>query len=279
MKTVIILKGLPASGKSTWAREKTRTDGTFKRINKDDLRAMLDDGLWSKENEKFVLRVRDNIILRAIKDGFNVIVDDTNLHEKHEEAIRALVKDIATVEIREFDVSVEECIERDAGREKPVGEEVIRQMGSQFIPRKKYEPKVGTKKAIMVDIDGTLAKMHNRGPYDWFKVYQDKVNEPIAQLVRTYHNLGYEIVVMSGRDEVCFDDTEKWLDDNNIPYNILSMRPQGDKRKDSIVKQELFDKYVHPNYTIEFVLDDRNQVVSMWRSLGLTCLQVDDGNF
>lgn len=57
------------------------------------------------------------------------------------------------------------------------------------------------------------------------------------------------------------------------------MRPEGDIRKDSIVKRELFEKYVRPYYNIEFVLDDRNQVVEMWRSLGLKCLQVAEGDF
>ena len=57
------------------------------------------------------------------------------------------------------------------------------------------------------------------------------------------------------------------------------MRKTGDFRKDSIVKKELFDENVRGKYNIEFVLDDRNQVVEMWRSIGLVCLQVADGNF
>jgi hypothetical protein len=57
------------------------------------------------------------------------------------------------------------------------------------------------------------------------------------------------------------------------------MREAGDSRKDSIVKQELYEKHIEPSYDVFVVLDDRNQVVDMWRSLGLVCLQVAPGDF
>lgn len=59
----------------------------------------------------------------------------------------------------------------------------------------------------------------------------------------------------------------------------LHMRPAGDRRRDSIVKAELFDRHVRDQYRVLVVLDDRKQVVEMWRSLGLTCLQVAEGDF
>jgi hypothetical protein len=57
------------------------------------------------------------------------------------------------------------------------------------------------------------------------------------------------------------------------------MRAESDFRKDSIVKKELFDNHIKNKYFIEYVLDDRNQVVDMWRDMGLKCLQVQEGNF
>ncbi len=96
MATVTICKGLPASGKSTWAKEQVaKRPGEVKRVNKDDLRAMLDGGHWTKNNEKFVENLRDHIILSAIRDGKQVIIDDTNLHPRQEAAIRALIKEHA----------------------------------------------------------------------------------------------------------------------------------------------------------------------------------------
>ena len=59
----------------------------------------------------------------------------------------------------------------------------------------------------------------------------------------------------------------------------LHMRRAGDARKDSVVKRELFDAHVRDRYNVRRVYDDRNQVVDMWRSLGLACLAVAEGNF
>jgi len=57
------------------------------------------------------------------------------------------------------------------------------------------------------------------------------------------------------------------------------MRQAGDKRRDSIVKLELFDRHVRDYYDIAFVLDDRQQVVDAWRVIGLTVFQVAPGDF
>lgn len=137
------------------------------------------------------------------------------------------------------------------------------------------------KKAIIVDIDGTLAKMNGRGPFDWVRVGEDKVNEPVRLLVDLYHSSGRgEVIIFSGRDGCCFPETVEWLLNNRIPYTKFYMRPEGNNEKDSVIKRRLYDEFIKDKYEIEFVLDDRDQVVNMWRKdLGLTCLQVDYGNF
>ena len=56
------------------------------------------------------------------------------------------------------------------------------------------------------------------------------------------------------------------------------MRQDGDFRRDDIVKQEILDKYIDKDRVL-FVLDDRDQVVDMWRRNGLTCFQVAEGDF
>src|SRR3990167_7392203 len=95
---VIILRGLPASGKSTWAKEQLeKFPGKYKVINKDLLRLMLDNSKHSNEREKFVLKFRDAIMLQSLADGYSVIIDDTNFAPKHEARIRQLVKDKAEV--------------------------------------------------------------------------------------------------------------------------------------------------------------------------------------
>ncbi len=137
-------------------------------------------------------------------------------------------------------------------------------------------------KIVIFDIDGTLAKMDGRKPYEWSRVGEDKPNFAICKILQMFDCCcsPYEIVIFSGRDEICREETENWLHKNGISFKELYMRPKGDIRKDSIVKKELFDNNIKDKYEVLAVFDDRDQVVEMWRKeLGLTCLQVDYGNF
>lgn len=140
MKTVYITKGLPASGKTTWSKEFQASNPDVYRVNKDDLRSMLHDSVHTKGNEKFVIKVRDLIIEEALKGGHSIIVDDTNLNPIHEENIRVIAKrNNAVVKIQTFNVSLDECIERDLERKNSVGETVIVQMYDQYIGRKELD--------------------------------------------------------------------------------------------------------------------------------------------
>lgn len=283
MKQVLILKGLPASGKTTFAKQWQKSGGKVKRINKDDLRGMLDDGKWSGTNEKFIIKARDALIMLALEEGCHVVVDDTNLDPKHEEHIRELVKGQAEVKVQTFfDASVEECIKRDLKRSKSVGEKVIKEMYGKYLEPKPelYAPDPALPPAIICDIDGTLAKMGDRSPFDWAKVSVDAIHEHVKELINMYWlNKGVKVILVSGRDGSCKEQTEKWLDNNYISYNELYMREAGNTENDAIIKRRIFDEYIRDKYRVLFVLDDRDRVVKMWRSLGLKCLQVADGNF
>ena len=130
MKQVIIYKGLPGCGKTTDAKRILKENpGQYKRINKDDIRMMFDDGKWSRDNEKLIVRTRDILIMQALLAGKHVIIDDTNLHPKHEKNIHELVKAHAEVIIKDMtNIPLETCIERDLKRPNSVGEKVIRDM-------------------------------------------------------------------------------------------------------------------------------------------------------
>jgi len=285
MPKITILKGLPASGKSTFAKEQLKKDPNTKRVNKDDIRAMLDNSRWSKANEQFVLRIRDIIIQEAIDNGQNIIVDDTNLAPKHIERIKEIAKMASfktTVEINDSFLSIpmEECIERDLKRPNSVGEKVIRNMYNQFI-KPQIEPvkqDESLPKAVVFDVDGTLAKMGDRSPYDWKRVGEDSLNQKVHNAYRAYKNMGYNIVILSGRDSVCRPETEQWLIDNGISYDYLDMREEGNQEKDSKIKLEMM-KMVLEKYYVEVIYDDRLQVVKAWRDNGFTCFQVDEGDF
>jgi predicted kinase len=282
--TVFITKGLPGSGKSTWAKQWSQQ---FKRVSSDDLRAMLDNGKWTSGNEKYMLRVRDMLILQAIEEGKDVCVDATNLHPKHEVHTRALVGDKAEVEIEDFtDVPLEECIKRDLQRPHPVGEKVIRDMYNKYLkpvpPTVEYNSVLPD--CIICDIDGTLAFNDWRNPYDASECEKDGLNTPVrdiimACLITPFGENGLRLILVSGRQDEYKKQTERWLSDNNIPYDALHMRKAGDTRKDSIIKQEIYEAHIKGQYNVLYVFDDRNQTVDMWRDLGLTCLQVAPGDF
>lgn len=288
MKEITLLKGLPASGKSTFARQLLdERPGEYVRVNKDELRAMLHNGKWSKFNEKQVLRIRDQIIETALQDGKSVIVDDTNLAPKHQARMEELAKK-HEVNLNVYDVflevPVEECIKRDLQRPNSVGEKVIRDMHKQFIaPKQEKKPlnplvfKNGLPNCVIFDLDGTLAMIGDRSPYDGKSCAVDKLNMSVFKLWESL--AGENRIIFSGRNGDSKKETEEWLDANDIMPTELHMRKPGDARKDSIIKQEMFDQFIKDKYNVLFIVDDRDQVVKMWRDMGITCLQVNYGDF
>lgn len=129
---LLVIRGLPASGKSTLAKIITEEDKSYVRVNKDDIRRMLSTEGGAKEN--FVIKIRDSIIVHALKSGMNVVSDDTNLHPRHLERFMDLAKEHgAEVVIKDMNVPVDECIRRDKEREHSVGPMVIRGMYNKYL--------------------------------------------------------------------------------------------------------------------------------------------------
>ena len=146
-------------------------------------------------------------------------------------------------------------------------------------------------KCIIVDIDGTIATRRDRGPHDLHLVIEDFPKGNVINIIKSLSK-DYKVIFFSGRQEFSRDQTEHWLhinfNENLIegdPYQGLGefqlfMRKDKDQRKDNIVKKELFHEIIEDKFYVEAVIDDRNQVVDMWRQeLGLTCFQVDYGDF
>lgn len=291
--SVLILKGLPGSGKSTYAKELLEEyPALYKRINKDELRAMLDNSKWSKHNEKFVLKIRDALIVESLLNGTRPIIDDTNLHPKHEENIKKLISDFnkqynksVRVDVKVIDTPIETCIQNDLKRQNSVGEKVIRDMYDRFLAPAISIPIQDTTlpHIYIFDIDGTVAEKVNRSPYDLDKVDEDTPKENIIKIAQSLKKAGYQIVFFSGREEVCREKTERWIEKHfewDLADYRLEMRAKGDMRKDFIVKKELYATHIEGRFYVEAVFDDRQSVVDTWRKeLGLTCLQVNYGDF
>lgn len=279
MQKLLILSGLPASGKTTYAKMLLDKVGSnWKRVNKDDLRSMIDNGRWSKQNEKKILGVRDLLIGYFLDSGYDVISDDTNF--AHIESLTEKFRSQAEVDTKFFPTDVEECIARDSKREKPVGPKVISDMYERYLKPvvryQDYSDKLPN--AIICDVDGTLAKMSGRSPFDWVRVGEDSVNEQVASILQRF-SMTHKIIIVSGRDGSCEEETINWLNDKKIVYTDLFMRPAGNNEKDSIIKKRIYDEHIKGAYNVSFVLDDRDQVVRMWREQGLQCFQVAEGNF
>ncbi len=296
MKKVFFTKGLPGSGKSTWAKEYIKQNPETVRVNKDDLRAMLHNGKFTGGNEKQVLRIRDCIIMDAIEHNRNVIVDDTNLKLKHQVHIEELIAGKAEFIVIPFlHVPLEKCIENDLKRLNSVGEKVIRKMDREWrgLDNQTLDPMIFGEDlpfCIIFDIDGTLSHVGDRSPYDSRECAVDLPNKSIialnawARLVQIeghkyFSNKELKIVLLSGRKEEAREATETWMKDHGVVYDELYMRETADDRRDSIVKEELFNTHIRDKYNVIFIVDDRQQVVDMWRDLGITCLQTNWADF
>jgi predicted kinase len=303
-QTVYFLKGLPASGKSTWSKEKieeNRQNGIItKRVNKDDLRAMMDNSIHSKEREKFVNKIQYLIITEAIEDGYDVIVDNTNFNPVHKKKLEEIIDERnrffpwnEQVELEEifFDTPLQECIKRDFHRDNSVGEKVIRNMYNQYlkkenVPTIKYNPDLPS--CVIVDVDGTLAIRKDRNPYEYWKAGNDELNVSVANLLCDIQKQNKDLVtiIMTGRENLCDEDgytisdlTQTWLIDNHISFDEIHIRKNGDHRPDFEVKKEMYEKNIKENYNVLYVIDDRRQVIDMWREQGLMVLDVAGNDF
>lgn len=127
---LIICYGIPASGKTTWSKDQVlKGQGSVVRVNKDDLRAMINCSQWSKQREKLIVETRDAIIRVYIKAGVSVIVDDTNIEGNHIDHLIGLAKELeVNAMLKFFLIDLDEAIARDSKRPVPVGATVIRRM-------------------------------------------------------------------------------------------------------------------------------------------------------
>lgn len=320
MLKIIMCVGIPGSGKSTWAKSEISKDpDNWVRINNDDLRAMMNNSIYSSSYEKLVTDTRNYLIREALKRDKNIIIDNLNLNKKHFDDVVKIAKSInKSIEISEktFYIELEQAILRDSQREgrAKVGESIVKkwwkdsgkELFKKYNPRTEivtsnvtferekniisYDPKLPN--AIMCDLDGTLALLNGRNPYDASDCENDLPNIPVIETIKSFFLRGYHIIFCSGREDKYKEQTEKFINkyckvsycsgegqfEQTIAYRLF-MRKTNDFRKDSIVKEEMYKSFIENKYNVLLILDDRDQVVQGWRQLGLTCFQVAPGNF
>jgi phosphoglycolate phosphatase-like HAD superfamily hydrolase len=146
--------------------------------------------------------------------------------------------------------------------------------------------------AILFDVDGTLAnnqhRVHHvhRKPKDWKSFFMGIPGDvPIQPVVKVAHELlqrGHKLIYVTARPQWTKDMTEQWMQEHSLDWYFKGCsyyRPDGDFRPDPLVKKELLGKIRADGYDPWLVFDDRDGVVQMWRSEGLTCFQVANGGF
>lgn len=136
MQTVVFLSGLPASGKSTWAKQFCTENHNYIRVNRDDLRRMRGQ-YWLPQQEDLITEWEYSCVLIALREGYNVIIDATNLNSRwvknFKKSITVSFGNTIIFEYKFFETSLSECIERDKNRPDSVGEEVIRNMYNKYM--------------------------------------------------------------------------------------------------------------------------------------------------
>lgn len=298
MTTITLTYGLPASGKSTWAREQVeQSNGKIVRVNMDDIRAMV--GLpYSKAAEAIALDIQDRSILAAVKAGCDVIVDNTHIERNMPKRIKRLFDGEVEFKIKDFsDVPASTCISRDAMRDKKVGIDVIKRMAGRINKPNKiteewlndivlseplvYDPTLPN--CIVWDTDGTTAKHVARSPYDYSRVLTDEPHDDIL-LLKDILTTGAPWIPhfgASGRPDTCREDTEKWNEIHQIDFQEFYMRDGIDQAdwNDADVKQFMVDKYIRGKYNVLAWFDDRDRVTRRLRKLGIRTLQVAPGDF
>jgi hypothetical protein len=138
---------------------------------------------------------------------------------------------------------------------------------------------VTRRKAVMVDIDGTLTLKGDRDPYKLDTVGEDHPNTPVIEVVRATRAAGYDTLLCSGRRETSRVQTAVWSKFHYGEFEALFMRGQWDGRPDHEVKLDLYRERIEPYWDVLCVFDDRSSVVQAWRSIGLTVMQVAPGDF
>lgn len=297
---VVIVRGLPGCGKTTWAREWVEKKPNDRaRVSRADIDAMA-GGEWTLERAN---ATRNATLSALLKQGVDVVVDDIHLSDTSILPVLAVARAHgATVLVYDMtNIELDEVLRRNLLRDRPAPEDVIAGYYRTFVRDQRFplpvptwvEPEVPAPyvpidgpATYLVDVDGTVTRHRDdgteeRGPFDWDRVHEDTPREPVIRLLEALDGTGlFQFVFLSGRPEVCRKATEEWLMKNvGIAYEQLFMRDASDNRPDDVVKREIFDREVRERYNVVGVFDDRNKVVAMWRSLGLPVFQVADGAF
>lgn len=299
-KKLILTRGIQGSGKSTWARQWVEEDPENRvRINNDDIRNMLGP-YWIPNRESLVSDIKKNMVQDSMSRGYNIVIDNMNLNPKevkfwqdivkYNNEVNSISKYPYEIEFKDFFISLEECIRRDAMRPNPIGEKVIRDTWRRykhFIQTTLVEEYVNNLRAwnigkptcVVVDMDSTLCFNTTKRP--WYGegaaegMINDVPNGCVCDVISELQK-SYPIILATGRDTSQEEVTKQWLLNHEINVSEFYFRTKGDYRKGVEVKREQIEKIME-KYNILVIFDDCEPIVNMYREMGLTVLQPNKG--
>lgn len=307
MIKIILTKGAPASGKSTWSKKEVAKDPLkYLHLNNDDLRASFNGSVFSVDYEKLITDSRNFLIREGLKRNLNIIIDNVNANNRHWETVCKLAqesnKDVQVLE-KHFYSELEELLERNAKREGAarVPDEVVKKWfkelgGKQFntyrprteifhrrtvVEDRNMKPMVQDEnlpRAVIFDNDGTISLIHSgRSPYDASTCHLDAPHLHVIECMKLYYNAGYKILFVSGREDKDRAPTEIFYQQHfpEVKYELY-MRKTGDMRKDVIIKEEIFNESIKNKYFVAGWFDDRLQVSKWIYESGLPLFRVNN---
>lgn len=305
MNKIILCLGISGSGKTTFAKQWTEEDPIHRiRLNYDDLRCMLGK-YWVPEREPLMLDIFKKALDKAMTMQYDIVIDNmSNLNPKHIAEYNDIVDcynsssdtdNTYELEFKLFDTPVDECIRRDALRPLPIGEKVIRKQWRKYrnyIIQQSIKDMLDNQiknipnfpHCIIADMDATLCFNTTGRPFYGEGVEKQMINDipntNIIDLVRAYcETYDCELIIITGRDESCREVTLEWLDKHYLYPNQLFMRQIGDYSKGEECKKKIFEDNIRNKYNVDLVFEDSSKVVKMYRDLGLTVLQPNEGKF
>lgn len=298
MSVIKVLRGIQGIGKSTYAQSVIENDSSYVRVNKDAIR-MMESPTYNRSNGELVDSVMHSFIETALKLGKNVVIDNTNCFLKHIDDIIYRYHLLADIEIVAFPNDTMLAItqndkrsgwgwiepkiisEFSAGFRK--AEAALDRRGYQtriteenrkiyHIPKKKIIPNVSVrsdmfksdKQTVVVwDLDNTLALKGDRGIYDF---HLCNLDTPIHSSMAVFGAMSeiYKPIFVTGRGEECRRETLEWINTylgSDIESDQLYMRPWKDFRRDSMVKEEIYNTQIKDRYYISCWFDDSPKVI------------------
>lgn len=276
-QTVYLFSAPSGSGKSYLAKRLLEVfPKKIVRVNKDSLRKMAFHK-WFGKGENLINSAEIAIVREALRQGFSVIIDDTNLTPKHVnmwETIISCIDNISFIHVN-IESSLEDCIKKDSSR---IGKERVFRpiIEKQFLLAKKVD--WGVRPVLIVDIDGTIAdstwrlKKRRLNYNEW----QQSCSEDLPIVKNLEHvkkmAITHTIIIVTGRSVEIANKTISWLMYHQVKFNHFYMRNKNDYRTNKLVKKEILDLIISSGLSVnqvEYAMEDDLEIQELYLSYGI----------